>query len=161
MCGPPTTPLPRAPQITQHYYGTQDTKIQLIWEVASGVAQQPIERGAWLLIPELGNVGHHTVVDGESFAGLAGRWYGDDHLAIVIAHANEMDPDTEPAPGTVLIVPGLNFRLNIAGHTLESACRWVYGDSDLIPTWMRVVEAANLISRPHKLFSSQTVHFPR
>ncbi len=26
-------------QITQHYYGTQDTKIQLIWEVASGVAQ--------------------------------------------------------------------------------------------------------------------------
>jgi nucleoid-associated protein YgaU len=154
------TPAARS-QITQHYYGTQDTKIQLIWEVASGVAQLPIERGAWLLIPELGNVGHHTVVDGESFAGLAGRWYGDDHLAIVIAHANEMDPDTEPAPGTVLIVPGLNFRLKIAGHTLESACRFVYGDSDLIPTWMRVVEAANFISRPHKLFSSQTVHFPR
>ena len=98
-------------QITQHYYGTQDTKIQLIWEVASGVAQLPIERGAWLLIPDLGDVGHHTVVDGESFAGLAGDWYGDDHLAIVIAHANEMDADTEPAPGTVLIQPGLNFRL--------------------------------------------------
>jgi hypothetical protein len=24
-----------------------------------------------------------------------------------------------------------------------------------------VVEAANFISRPHKLFSTQTVHFPR
>ena len=59
-------------QITQHYYGTQDTKIQLIWEVASGVAQHPIEHGAWLLIPELTNVGHHTVVDGESFV-VAGR----------------------------------------------------------------------------------------
>ena len=78
----------------------KDTKIQLIWEVASGVAQQPIERGAWLLIPDLGNVGHHTVVDGESFAGLAGDWYGDDHLAIVIAHANDMDetPSRHPAP---------------------------------------------------------------
>ena len=92
---------------------------------------------------------------------LAARWYGDDHLAIVIAFANEMDPGTEPAPGTVLIQPGLNFRLHIAGHTLESACRFVYGDSDLIPTWMGVVEGANFISRPHKLFSTQTVHFPR
>jgi hypothetical protein len=148
-------------QITQHYYGTQDTKMQLIWEVASGVAQQPIESGAWLLIPDLSDVGHHTVVDGESFAGLAGSWYGDDHLAVVIAFANEMDPATEPAPGTVLIRPGLNFRMNIAGHTLESACRHVYGDSDLIPTWMGVVAAANHLNRPHKLFSTQTVHFPR
>ena len=102
-------------QITQHYYGTQDTKIQLIWEVASGVAQLPIEQGAWLLIPELGNVGHYTVVDNDSFASLAADWYGDDHLAIVIAHANEMDPDTQPTPGTVLIRPGLNFRLHVAG----------------------------------------------
>ncbi len=111
-------------QITQHYYGTQDTKMQLIWEVASGVAQQPIEPGAWLLIPDLADVGHHTVVDGESFAGLAARWYGDDHLAVVIAFANEMDPATEPAPGTVLITPRLNFRMSIGGHTLESACRY-------------------------------------
>ena len=148
-------------QITQHYYGTQDTKMQLIREVASGVAQRPIEPGAWLLIPDLSDVGHHTVVDGESFAGLAASWYGDDHLAVVIAFANEMDPATEPAPGTVLIRPGMNFSMRIAGDTLESACRFVYGDSDLIPTWMGVVAAANNLSRPHKLFSTQTVHFPR
>jgi len=148
-------------QITQHYYGTQDTKMQLIWEVASGVAQRPIEPGAWLLIPDLSDVGHHTVVDGESFAGLAASWYGDDHLAVVIAFANEMDPATEPAPGTVLIRPGMNFSMRIAGDTLESACRFVYGDSDLIATWMGVVAAANNLSRPHKLFSTQTVHFPR
>lgn len=148
-------------QITQHYYGTQDTKIQLIWEVASGVAQRPIEHGAWLLIPDLSDVGHHTVVDGESFAALAARWYGDDELAVVIAFANDMDPATEPAPGTVLIQPGLNFRMAIAGHTLESACRFVYGDSDLIPTWMAVVAAANHLAKPHKIFSTQVVHFPR
>jgi nucleoid-associated protein YgaU len=147
--------------ITQHYYGTQDTKIQLIWEVASGVAQHPIEKGAWLLIPDLGDVGHHTVVDGETFAGLAADWYGDDHLDIVIAHANEMDPATVPTPGTVLIQPRLNYRKSIGGDTLESICRQVYGDSDLIPTWIGVVEAANYISRPDKLFSTQVVHFPR
>lgn len=147
--------------VTQHYYGTQDTKKQLIWEVASGVAQHQIEPGAWLLIPDLDDVGHHTVVDGESFAGLAARWYGDDHLAVVIAFANEMDPATEPAPGTVLIQPGLNFAMTIGGDTLESACRFVYGDSDLVPTWMGVVAAANHLSRPHKLLATQTVHFPR
>ncbi|GFG52633.1 peptidoglycan-binding protein LysM [Mycolicibacterium agri] len=148
-------------QITQQYYGTQDSKMQLIWEVASGVAQQPIERGAWLLIPELGDVGHHTVVDGESFPTLAARWYGDDRLAVVIAFANQMDPDTEPTPRTVLIRPGLNFRLTVAGHTLESACRLVYGDSELIPTWMDVVAAANHLGHPHKLFATQRLHFPR
>jgi nucleoid-associated protein YgaU len=146
-------------QITQHYYGTQDTKMQLIWEVASGVAQQPIEQGAWLHIPDLSNVGHHTVEDGDSFAGLAGRWYGDDHLAIVIAHANHMDPDTAPTPGTVLIRPGLNYRKNVSGDTLETLCRDVYGDG-ILPTWMAVVEAANYIRLPHKLFASQRINFP-
>jgi nucleoid-associated protein YgaU len=146
-------------QITQHYYGTTDTKIQLIWEVASGVAQETIFPGAWLHIPDLSNVGHHTVQDGDSFAGLAGRWYGDDHLAIVIAHANQMDQDTEPTPGTVLIRPGLNHRKNVSGDTLETLCRDVYGDG-ILPTWMAVVEAANYIRLPHKLFASQTVNFP-
>jgi hypothetical protein len=147
--------------ITQHYYGTQDTKIQLIWEVANGVAQHPIEKGSWLLIPDLSDVGHHTVVDGENFASLAANWYGDDHLAIVIAHANEMDVDTQPAPGTVLIQPRLNFRKGIAGDTLESVCTWFYGESELIPTWMRVVAAANYLSRPTKLFATQMLQFPR
>ena len=51
--------------------------------------------------------------------------------------------------------------MTIAGHTLESACRFVYGDSDLIPTWMGVVAAANHVGRPNKLFATQTLHFPR
>jgi hypothetical protein len=72
-----------------------------------------------------------------------------------------MDPATVPTPGTVLIQPRLNYRKSIGGDTLESICRQVYGDSDLIPTWIGVVEAANYISRPDKLFSTQVVHFPR
>jgi nucleoid-associated protein YgaU len=146
-------------QLTQHYYGTEDTDIQLIWEVVSGVAQRPIQRGAWMLIPDLTNVGHHTVVEGDSFAGLAGRWYGDDHLAIVIANANHLDPDTDPTPDQVLIVPGLNRRRNVAGDTLESLSREEYGDADL-DTRVSVAAAANHISQPHTLFSNQVVYFP-
>jgi nucleoid-associated protein YgaU len=146
-------------QLTQHYYGTEDTDVQLIWEVVSGVAQRPIQRGAWLLIPDLTNVGHHTVVEGDSFAGLAGRWYGDDHLAIVIANANHLDPGTDPTPDQVLIVPGLNRRRNVAGDTLESLSREEYGDADL-DTRVSVAAAANHISQPHTLFSNQVVYFP-
>lgn len=146
-------------QITQQYYGTQDTNTQLIWEIVNGVAQRPIERGAWLLIPDLANVGHHTVVENESFEGLAFDWYGDDHLASIIRLANGLPSDAAAVPGQVLIVPGLNRRSQVAGDTLESLCRYQYGDADL-DTRMAVAAAANRIRDPAKLFSNQVVHFP-
>lgn len=146
-------------QLTQSFYGTQSPAIQLIWEVVNGVAQREIHRGTWLLLPDLANVGHHTVVDGETFAGLAGRWYGDDHLTVVVANANNLDASADPAPGQVLVVPGLNRRRHIAGDTLESLCVEEYGDHD-VSTRAAVAAAANYISRPHTLFSNQTVYFP-
>lgn len=145
--------------ITQHYYGTDDTNVQLIWEIVNGVAQREIQQGSWLHIPDLSNVGHHTVVDGESLAELAARWYGDDHLAIVIGLANNLPANTEPAPGQVLVVPGLNRRRHIAGDTLASLCRTEYGEEDL-DTRMSVVAAANHISEPTALFSNQVIYFP-
>lgn len=146
-------------QLTQQYYGTNDTNVQLIWEIVNGVAQREIQQGTWLLIPELANVGHHTVVAGEILAGLAARWYGDDGLAPVIALANNLPPNTEPMTGQVLIVPGLNSRHHIAGDTLESLCRFEYGDFDL-DTRVAVAAAANHIHTPATLFSNQVVYFP-
>ncbi|MFV8052075.1 LysM peptidoglycan-binding domain-containing protein [Mycobacterium sp. 48b] len=146
-------------QLTQSFYGTQSPEIQLVWEVVNGVAQREIRRGSWLLLPDLTNVGHHTIVEGESFAVLAARWYGDDHLAIVIANANNLDPATDPSPGQVLIVPGLNRRRHVAGDTLESLCIEEYGDQD-VTTRAAVAGAANYIDRPHSLFSNQVVYFP-
>lgn len=146
-------------QITQQYYGSQETRLQLIWEVVNGVAQRQIQQGVYLLIPDLIEVGHHTVVAGESFAVLAARWYGDEHLAIVIANANDMDQSVDPPPGQVLVVPGLNLRRHIAGDTLESLCREVYGDADL-DTRVAVVAAANWIAEPLKLVAHQVVYFP-
>lgn len=46
--------------------------------------------GEWLLIPDLANPGHHTVVAGETLEVLAERWYGDKHLWTIIAIANHI-----------------------------------------------------------------------
>ncbi|MGE5697813.1 MAG: LysM peptidoglycan-binding domain-containing protein [Candidatus Sericytochromatia bacterium] len=146
-------------QITQQYYETQDTDTQLIWEIVNGVAQREILAGTWLLIPDLADVGHHMVVAGESFEGLAGRWYGDDHLGEVIRLANHLPPNTDPPEDSVLIVPGLNRRRAIAGDTLESLCRDEYGDAD-VDTRAAVVAAANHVSQPESLFSNQVLYFP-
>ncbi|ORV45690.1 peptidoglycan-binding protein LysM [Mycolicibacter engbaekii] len=146
-------------EITQQFYGTDDTNVQLIWEIVNGVAQREMHQGAWLHLPDLADVGHHTVVDGESLEGLAARWYGDDHLAIVIALANNLPTNTEPDPGQVLIVPGLNRRRHIAGDTLVSLCREEYGDADL-NTRASVVAAANHIGEPAALFANQVIYFP-
>ncbi len=155
--GPDSTAARTA--ITERFYGTDDPQTQLIWEIVSGVAQREIEQGAWLLIPDLANVGHHTVVAGESLAGLAARWYGDDHLASIVALANHLPPGTDPAEGQVLIVPGLNRLRHVAGDTLASLCREEYGDANL-DLHVAVVAAANRIGDPDSVFSNQAVYFP-
>jgi nucleoid-associated protein YgaU len=145
-------------QITEQYYPS-DENAQLIWEIVNGVAQSEIHRGAWLHMPDLADVGHHTVVEGETLLGLAARWYGDDHLASVIELANRLPSNSTPAPGDVLIVPRLNRRRHVSGDTLESLCREEYGDTEL-ETRMSVVAAANHIGEPESLFSNQVVYFP-
>ena len=146
-------------QITQQHYGTVDSNVQLIWEIVNGVAQREIQRGAWLHIPDLANVGHHTVVADETTVGLAARWYGDDHLAGIIELANNLPSGDPLTPGQVLIVPGLNRRSQVGGDTLVSLCRDEYGDTDL-DTRVSVAAAANHISRPNSLFCNQVVYFP-
>jgi nucleoid-associated protein YgaU len=146
-------------QITQQYYGTDDTNVQLSWEIVNGVAQREIQRGAWLHIPDLSNVGHHTVVADETLEVLADRWYGDDHLALLIELANNLPTGSEPTPGQVLIVPGLNRRRKISGDTLEFLCRDEYGDTD-VEIRMSVAAAANHIDDPDSLFCGQVVYFP-
>lgn len=74
----------------------------------NGVAQREIQQGAWLHVPDLTNVGHHTVVANETLAGLAARWYGDDHPAEIIELANNPPTGSEVTPGQVLIQPELN-----------------------------------------------------
>ncbi|MBJ7338224.1 LysM peptidoglycan-binding domain-containing protein [Mycolicibacterium sp.] len=146
-------------KLTLHYYGTDDPRIQLIWEIANGVAQREIQPGAWLLMPDLASVGHHTVTMPESLDTLADRWYGEMHLAELIRLANDIPSRDDVAEGQTLIVPGLNRRVQVAGDTLESLCRDQYGDADLA-TRVAVVAAANRIDDPNSVVSSQVIQIP-
>lgn len=112
---------------------------------------------------------NYTVTLGDTLFGIARREYGDgglypviaeqNHLEIVIANANNLDPATDLVPGQVLIVPALNRRRHVAGDTLESLCVEEYGDDD-VGTRVAVAAAANYLGRPLNLFSNQVVYFP-
>ncbi len=144
--------------ITRQRYGDTSVRIQQIWESVNGVAQSTIVDGAWLQLPELVDVDHHTVATNESLPILAVRWYGDEHLAWIIALANNL-PDSSVTPGQVLIVPGLNRRTRVTGDTLRSICIDQYGPGQ-VDMRMAVVAAANRIADPSTIFSGQVLSMP-
>ena len=139
-----------------------DITMSEVYEIPNGAAQRDLILGEWLLIPELANVGHHTVVAGETLEVLAQRWYGEDHLWTIISIANHL-PDGDPAPGTVLIQPRLNRKHTVvAGETLWKLAEDNYGDgaTDRTSTLVKMVAAANFIDDPDHITVGQVVYFP-
>jgi nucleoid-associated protein YgaU len=139
-----------------------DIAMSEVYEIPNGAAQRDLIVGEWLLIPDLANVGHHTVVTGETLEALADRWYGEAHLWTIISIANHL-PDGDPAPGTVLIQPRLNRkRTVVAGDTLWSLTEDNYGDggADRTLTLVKMVAAANFIDNPDDITVGQVVYFP-
>ncbi|WP_102143847.1 LysM peptidoglycan-binding domain-containing protein [Mycobacterium hubeiense] len=146
--------------LAQHFYGNEN--LSEVFEIPNGAAQRDLIVGEWLLIPDLANPGHHTVVAGETLPVLSDRWYGDANLWPIIAIANELS-DPEPAPDTVLIRPRLNRRHTVvAGDTLWKLVGDNYGDygDDRTLTLVKVVAAANLISDPDRITVGQLIYFP-
>ncbi|WP_101946760.1 LysM peptidoglycan-binding domain-containing protein [Mycobacterium sp. 3519A] len=163
------------PYVTFHYQvQAGDTKKKLalefyndvamseVYEIPNGVAQRDLVVGEWLLIPDLANVGHHTVVAGETLEELSLRWYGEAHLWPIISIANHLS-DGDPAPGTVLIQPRLNRKHTVvAGDTLWKLVEDNYGDggADRTSTLVKMVAAANFIDDPDLIGVGQVVYFP-
>ena len=146
------------PYVTYRY----DVAMSAVYEIPNGAAQRDLIVGEWLLVPDLANPGHHTVVAGETLKVLAERWYGDKHLDPIIAIANHLG-DPEPDPGTVLIQPRLNRRHDVvAGDTLWNLVEGDYGDygDDRTLTLVKMVAAANFISDPDVIRVGQRFYFP-
>ncbi|MBA0045248.1 LysM domain-containing protein [Mycobacterium sp. NPDC050853] len=147
-------------KIAEHFYGS--FSMSGVFESPSGVSQRDLIVGEWLLIPDLANVGHHTVMSGETLQVLADRWYGDWSLWIVIAIANQLAGD-DPEPGSVLIQPRLNRRHTVvAGDTLWKLASQNYGDYGDDRTQMAVAmtAAANLIDDLDHITVGQVIYFP-
>lgn len=139
-----------------------DITMSEVYEIPNGAAQRDLVVGEWLLIPDLANVGHHTVVAGETLKVLAQRWFGEDHLWTIISIANHL-PDGDPAPGTVLIQPRLNRKHTVvAGDTLWKLAEDNYGDygADRTLTMVKLIAAANIIADPDHITVGQVTYFP-
>jgi nucleoid-associated protein YgaU len=140
------------------YYYTEAGMTAVI-EVANHVGQRDLVIGEWLLIPDIANVYHHTVVAGETLPVLAERWYGEAGLWPVISAPNHLD-DQEPPLGHVLIQPQLNLRHTVvAGDTLWDLARYQYGDHQ-IDERAALVAAANRIGDPDQIAIGQVIYFP-
>jgi nucleoid-associated protein YgaU len=139
-----------------------DVAMSEVYEIPNGAAQRDLIVGEWLLIPDLANVGHHTVVAGETLEVLAERWYGVDRLWPIISIANHLT-DGDPAPGTVLIQPRLNRKHTVlAGDTLWKLVNDTYGDggTDRTLTLVTMVAAANFLDDPDHITVGQVIYFP-
>lgn len=143
--------------LAQQYYGDAATKT--IIEVANHAGQRDLVVGERLLIPDLQNVGHHTVVAGEDPRNLAERWYGESGLWPIITVANHLG-DQDPPVGAVLVQPQLNRRHHVAaGDTLWALTTDHYGDHD-VTTRVALVAAANRITNPNHIGVGQVIFFP-
>jgi phage tail protein X len=89
--------------IAERYYGDPRRESVLVEE--NGLASEggsSIVEGLRLVIP---SVGYHTVQEGETWAELAKRFYGDARRAFVLLEANNGAPGAQPDPGAELLIP--------------------------------------------------------
>jgi nucleoid-associated protein YgaU len=143
--------------LAQHYYG--ESAMKTVIEVANHAGQRDLVPGELLLIPDLQNVGHHTVVAGEDPRILAERWYGEAALWPVITVANHLG-DEDPPVGHVLIQPRLNRRHHVVGEdTLWQLATDHYGDHE-VAARVALVAAANRIADPDHIEVGQVIFFP-
>jgi nucleoid-associated protein YgaU len=147
-------------KLAQRYY--HDETMSEVFEIPNGAAQRDLIVGEWLVIPDLLDPGHHTVVSGETWEVLAQRWYGEARMWPIIMIANHM-LDDEPQPGQVVIAPRLNRRYTVvAGDTLWRLAQDNYGDGGdaRTQTLVAMIAAANHIGDPNRINVGQVIYFP-
>lgn len=147
-------------KLAQRFYG--DPTLSEIIEIPNGAAQRDLNVGEWLLIPDLAKAGHHTVVASETLEVLAERWYGDRFLWTIISIANRLN-GVDPAPGTILQQPRLNYRHEVvAGDTLWALAEFAYGEGgdDRTRQLVGVLAGANLIADPDVINVGHPLYFP-
>ena len=124
--------------IAERYYG--DPRRESVLVAENGLASEggsAIVSGLRLVIP---SVGYHTVQEGETWAGLAKRFYGDARRAFELREANNGSPGAQPDPGAELLIPYPLRHVARQNETLREIAVEYYGRKS-------VSEGARRISR--------------
>lgn len=112
--------------IAERYYG--DPRRENVLVAENGLTAQggaPIEVGLRLLVP---HVSYHRVTEGQSWAAIARRFYGDPRRAFVIVEANDASQNEQPAEGTELLIPYPLRHVTGQNDTLQRVAKAYYGN---------------------------------
>ncbi len=112
--------------IAERYYG--DPRRENVLVAENGLTAQggaPIEVGLRLLVP---HVSYHRVSEGQSWAAIARRFYGDPRRAFVIVEANDASQNEQPAEGTELLIPYPLRHVTGQNDTLQRVAKAYYGN---------------------------------
>ncbi len=121
--------------IAQRYYG--DPRRESVLVAENGLTTQggaAIVVGLRLMVP---TVSYHRVVAGETWIGLAERFYGDARRAVAIMDANSGTPGTQPDAGAELLIP---YPLrHVAGQhdTVTTIATLYFATNDKVPLLRR------------------------
>jgi hypothetical protein len=113
--------------IAELYYGDAHREGAIVAENSLGVdGGSPIVVGLRLVIP---TVRYHRVLEGETWASLAERYYGDVRRAFVLIEANAVGAGKQPALGAQLLIPHpLRYLVN-SHDVVRQAAREFYDGS--------------------------------
>ena len=115
-------------QIAERVYG--DSKLETVLVGANALDVQGgtiIVAGMRLEVPA---PGHHTVMQGESWAELAMSWLGASDMARneLLAHANKGVPWVPPVEGQEIEIPAVVTYIAGEGETVNTLARRFWGD---------------------------------
>lgn len=112
--------------IADRYYGDPNRENVLVAE--NGLTSEggsAIVVGLRLSIP---TVSYHRVKDGDTWAELAQRFYGERSRAFVLIEANDASHSKQPDPGAELLVPYPLRHVVLQGETLRTIAKDYYAD---------------------------------
>jgi hypothetical protein len=113
--------------IAELYYGDAHREAAIVAENSLGIdGGSPIVVGLRLVIP---TVRYHRVLEGETWASLAERYYGDVRRSFVLIEANAVGAGKQPALGAQLLIPHPLRYLGASHDAVRQAAREFYDGS--------------------------------
>ncbi|HEX4353501.1 MAG TPA: LysM domain-containing protein [Polyangiales bacterium] len=114
--------------IAELYYGDPRREAAIVAENSLGIdGGSAIVVGLRLVIP---TVRYHRVLEGETWAALAERYYGDVRRAFALIEANSVGAGKQPAVGAQLLIPHPLRYVSSSHDPVRQAAREFYDGSN-------------------------------